>query len=272
MALIPSFKDNVLEQICNILGDTVVGLTGSQIGDLLRRLGIDDPAPSMTKRKRLFIALKKRQEQDRCGDYVVAFIHAAMDPVRYIEEKDRFETLRERLNETLAFAGYQLGEDGKLYHTQPVKTLTEAEARVNSLRKELIRRRVHPDVLRFCKPELLQENYFHAVLEAVKSLADKIRQKTGLTKDGAELIDQALGLGSNKLPLLAFNRLETPSERNEHLGLLYLLKGLFMAFRNPTAHEPKIYWPINEQDALDLLSFISLLHRRLNDAVLTRLR
>jgi hypothetical protein len=38
-----------------------------------------------------------------------------------------------------------------------------------------------------------------------------------------------------------------------------------MAFRNPTAHEPKIYWPINEQDALDLLSLISLLHRRLDE-------
>jgi uncharacterized protein (TIGR02391 family) len=100
----------------------------------------------------------------------------------------------------------------------------------------------------------------------VKNLAEKIRQKTGLKEDGVRLIEQALGgIESNRPPLLAFNKLETCSERSEHLGLMNLLKGLFMAFRNPTAHEPKIYWPINEQDALDLLSLISLLHRRLDE-------
>jgi uncharacterized protein (TIGR02391 family) len=50
---------------------------------------------------------------------------------------------------------------------------------------------VHPDVLEFCKPELLEENYFHAVFEATKSVAEKIRVKTGLGKDGTELVDTA---------------------------------------------------------------------------------
>jgi len=270
MARVPPFDDNVLEKICDILGDTYEGLTGSEIGGLLRRLGIEDPSPMMTKRKRLFEALKKRQERDRCGNNVVAFIYAAMDPVRYVGMEERFERFRSQLNKVLAFAGYQLGEDGKLYTASPAKTLTEAEERANRLREELRRRKVHPDVLKFCRAELIQQNYFHAVLEAVKSLADKIRQKTGLKEDGVKLIEQALGgIESHRLPLLAFNKLETQSERSEHLGLMNLLKGLFMAFRNPIAHEPKIYWPINEQDALDLLSLISLLHRRLDEAVLT---
>ena len=33
-----------------------------------------------------------------------------------------------------------------------------------------------------------------------------------------------------------------------------LLKGMFGTFRNVTAHAPKIAWPIDEQDALDLLT------------------
>ena len=37
-------------------------------------------------------------------------------------------------------------------------------------------------------------------------------------------------------------------------------------FRNPTAHAEKIYWPIGEQDALDILSLVSLVHRKLDDA------
>jgi len=46
-----------------------------------------------------------------------------------------------------------------------------------------------------------------------------------------------------------------------------LLKGLFGSFRNTTAHAPKITWTIEEIDALDILSMVSLVHRRLDKAV-----
>lgn len=35
-------------------------------------------------------------------------------------------------------------------------------------------------------------------------------------------------------------------------------------FRNPEAHQPKIFWDIDEQDALEILSLISYCHRRLD--------
>jgi uncharacterized protein (TIGR02391 family) len=50
-----------------------------------------------------------------------------------------------------------------------------------------------------------------------------------------------------------------------------LIKGLFGAFRNTTAHAPKIHWNITEQDALDILTTISLVHRRLDSAVRTHI-
>jgi Protein of unknown function (Hypoth_ymh) len=46
---------------------------------------------------------------------------------------------------------------------------------------ELARHDVHPDVLRFCRAELMQQNYFHAVLEAAKSVADKLRTLASVT-------------------------------------------------------------------------------------------
>ena len=49
-----------------------------------------------------------------------------------------------------------------------------------------------------------------------------------------------------------------------------LLKGLFGTFRNTTAHAPKIAWPIDKQDALDILSLVSLVHRRIDSAVEAR--
>jgi uncharacterized protein (TIGR02391 family) len=128
---------------------------------------------------------------------------------------------------------------------------------------------VHQDVLRFCREELLQENYFHAVLEATKSVGDKLREKTGLTGDGADLVQPACSLPKDgTAPLLAFNALRTESERSEHKGIANLLVGFFGTFRNPTAHAPKISWPVNEQDALDLLTMASFLHRRLDGATL----
>jgi uncharacterized protein (TIGR02391 family) len=75
-------------------------------------------------------------------------------------------------------------------------------------------------------------------------------------------------LGGNA-PILAFNTLQSKTERTEHMGLMYLAKGLFGAFRNVTAHAPKIQWPITEQDALELMALASLIHRRLDKAVKT---
>ncbi len=44
-----------------------------------------------------------------------------------------------------------------------------------------------------------------------------------------------------------------------------------MAVRNPLAHEPKLLWQ-GEEDAADYLSLISLLHRKLDGAVVTGLK
>ena len=82
-------------------------------------------------------------------------------------------------------------------------------------------------------------------------------------------MDEALGLGRTGVPRLAFNSLRTESERSEHTGLMNLIKGVFGAFRNTTAHNPKIHWQMTEQDALDVLTTISLVHRRLDSSVRT---
>jgi uncharacterized protein (TIGR02391 family) len=67
--------------------------------------------------------------------------------------------------------------------------------------------------------------------------------------------------------MLLIRRTET--EQQEQAGLSNLMKGMFGAFRNVTVHAPKISWTITEQDALDLLTIASFLHRRMDDAVRT---
>lgn len=266
MAVIPSLDEAFLEQICNVLGDTATGLTGSEISTLLTRLSIADLSPTATKRIRLYEALSDKQRTDRCGNNVIAFIQEAMNPVRYHAHSTHFETKRAELNTVLAFSGYSLGEDGRIAQVAKASTLSQAEDRARRLEAKLRDRGVHRDVLRFCRAELVQDNYFHAVLEATKSVADKIRDKTGLTTDGAELVDKALGSNS---PMLAINSLQTETEQSEQSGFVNLLKGMFGTFRNVTGHAPKIYWPMKEEDALDLLSLASYLQRRLDYAART---
>ena len=156
---------------------------------------------------------------------------------------------------------------GELGAVPQAETISEANQRARELRAGLTSRGVHPDVLRFCRQELLEDNYFHAVLEAVKSVADKIRSRTGLTDDGATLIDRAFG---GDKPMLVINSYAAESERSEQRGFANLLKGTFGMFRNTTAHAARIHWQMSKDDAEDLFSVVSLIHRRVDAAVMPR--
>jgi uncharacterized protein (TIGR02391 family) len=235
----------------------------------LGECGIDDLAPGITKRHRLFAALRTKQLADRCANNVLHFLSHAMSPVRHVRNREHFESERIKINRVLAFNGLSFGDDGQLRPVEAARTIDEAEARATTLRKALIDRRVHVDVLRFCRAELLTDDHFHAVFEATKSVAEKLRVKSGCGTDGAQLVDDALAIARLGHPRLAFNALSNDSERSEQTGLMNLIKGVFGAFRNTTAHVPRIHWHISEQDALDVLTTLSLIHRRLDAAVRT---
>ncbi|WEM45798.1 TIGR02391 family protein (plasmid) [Photobacterium sp. DA100] len=264
MAAIKSLDFSIIESICKLLGDTTSGFTGTEIGKLLYESGIEDIDSANTKWKRLNSALANKQSIDGCANNVLAFIQNAINPARHYNNLERFNDTRYQLNQILSFAGFNIGENGKIGTVTKSNTISEAAARAYKLKDQLVSRNVHPDVLKYCKEELVVDNYFHAVFEATKSVADKIRHKTGLTSDGSVLVDEAFSF--KHIPHLALNSLVTESEKSEQKGFMNLLKGLFGTFRNTTAHAPKITWSIEEIDALDILSMVSLVHRRLDKA------
>jgi uncharacterized protein (TIGR02391 family) len=222
-----------------------------------------DPGESMTKRHRLHNAFAESQNKRGDRGAILKFMRQAMKPERHLRAPERYEPLRAKLNAALAFAGLAFDEAGKLVSSNKVATLPEAERRARELRAGLELRGVHEDVLLFCRSELLVDNYFHAVLEAVKLIADKLRARTGLDDDGAALVDRVL---TGDIPMLAINAFTTKSEREEQRGFANLLKGVFGMFRNPTAHEAKIRWSMSRVDAEDLLTLASLVHRRIDAA------
>ena len=259
------FSASQLRAIADALGDTSDGLTGSEIAHLLAVCAIEDTDPTQTKRHRLYNAFVNDQNMRRHRRQVLGFIRHAMKPERFARELERFEPMRAMLNRALAFAGLSVDETGALEPVEQAKTLPEAERRAQELRADLTTRGVHPDVLRFCRSELLADNYFHAVLEAVKSVADKLRDRTGLTDDGSALVDRAL---TGTPPMLAINSLSSESERSEQKGFANLIRGTFGMFRNTTAHAARIHWAMAKEDAEDLLSLVSLIHRRLDNATM----
>jgi hypothetical protein len=185
---VPPFNPQQLTSIAKILGETTTGLTGPQIGYLLDDAKIPDVNPEMTKWERLFNAFVTHQNAKHYGNHVVMFINRAMNPVQYASTPAVFESRREQLNVVLAFCGMTVGEDGKVRRATHAENLSDALARANRLHAALKGRQVHDDVLAFCRAELLQNNYFHAVFEAMKSIAAKIRSMSGLTSDDADLV------------------------------------------------------------------------------------
>src|SRR3546814_10723617 len=109
----------------------------------------------------------------------------------------------------------------------------------------------------------MEENYFHAVLEAVKGVAERLREMSGLGMDGAELINWVFSV---KTPMIALNSLATDTEQSEKKGFANMLLGLFGAIRKPVAHAPKIVWAMPEQNALDIFGILSHFHLQLDNA------
>lgn len=264
---IAPFRSQHLTSIAKILADTTEGLTNPEIEHLLREIGIPDPTPTMTKWKRLYNAFVEFQNDRQFGNHVIVFVKRAMDPVQYTGRRQLFEQRREELNLVLAFSGYSVGDDGQIRRIKKATNLDEAQERAGRLQAALTARQVHVDVLSYCKAEWLQENHFHSVFEATKSIASKIRALTGLTSDGAELAQTAFALPKDgSAPLLAINDLRNDTDRGEQRGFSNLLVGFFGTVRNPLAHHPKAEWPMGEQDALDILTLASLIHRKLDQA------
>ena len=264
MDQIPCFDAQHLEAACRVLAHTTRGLSGTEIGSLLRDIEIADVSPELTKWKRLFNALAGTQNAYQVGNHLVMFINRAMNPVSYARNKQAFEWRREELNVVLAFSGFAVRDDGKVIRSDRASTLPEAFARAGRMRKALEERNVHAEVLKYCRAEIIAQNYFHAVFEGGKGVAERIRQESGLTSDGADLVTTAFNV---KARILVLNTLVTDSEKSEQKGFAQLLIGLFGMVRNPVAHSPKIVWHMPEQDALDVLTLVSLVHRKLDSAV-----
>lgn len=265
MPPIPPLSPNQIRELADIIQDAV---THEELSNWFGQLGIPEELPLPSKPKRLTRGLLDKQRKDNCANLVFQVILWSLEPVRYMRQAHLLEERRTRINEILAFSGLQIDEQNQIRIVVAARTVDEARERAGKLRNELTRRGVHPEVLRFCGEEYLRESYYHGTLEASKSPFERIRSMTGLVSDGASLVDTAFAV---KDPYIALNSLRTETEQSQQAGLAHLLKGIHSHFRNPPAHTPRVVAPeVDEQDAMDLLTTLSYIHRCLDRAIVVK--
>ena len=267
MSKAPTLSAQQVEQIAKVLGDTNCGLTGSEIEYALAALNIPDIDAGDTKWRRLYNALVGRINSSGKTNVVYGFILHCFNPANGFSSTERYRSMMDAVNSVLMLSGIEVRDDGQLHSVQVAHSLREVELRTRNLRSKLIACDAHPEVLKCCNEELLVDDYFHAVHEAAKGLCDRVRTMTGLNLDGAHLFDKAFSI---KDPYLALNSLQTNSELNQQKGLKAMLYGVMYLVRNPTAHELRIHWDVNEKDAVDVLNLISYLHKLLDCCVIVR--
>lgn len=264
-----------IKAVCDVLAETSLGYTKTELTRLLQQSKItivSDGKVSngytyqigLNKRDWLYNCLVSEINNSHSFIRIYAFLEKALNPVAFTDEKnrDKYNYLLEGVNKALLLAGLEITKGGKLIEVIQAKTLDEVDRRVNSLRRQLYNRAIHGEVKKYCIKDYLQKDYYDAVFEAAKGLAERVRQMSGLTTDGGTLFQTAF---SKNDPYLFFNSMQTDSEKSEFTGLKELLESIFHLVRNPAAHTPKVNWKVDEAKALDILTLISFAHKYLDE-------
>lgn len=266
--MIKSFDELTLRNIADVISNI---LTHRQITEQLNNARIKESNNGSNKTDRIFYALKEKQNQDKCGNNVLALVKNILNPKRYSNETT-FENERSMLNSKLLYEGLEIDKYGEIVYVTKARTISEAKERSKKLKEKIHGIAIHPEIVSYCEEEALRDNYFHAILEITKSIAETLRKKSGYNSDGSELVDDCFGLGKDKTPMLAFNTLQSPSEESEHKGFANFLKGFFSMYRNPKAHNPKILEDTQLSDMTEVLVIASIIFRKLDNTYKTGLK
>lgn len=257
---IEPFSLSALEQLAKIIGDNY---TGSEITGFFQKAGFPSIRHDGTTKWRFVYNVFKQLQSDSYGAYQIAkVIEHLCNPEEHFGDAEGHKRVVSQVNEILSFYGLAINDKtGKILRAQ------NASAALRSRESEEARlfdaRGLHSEVRKHARLLFCEGRYFHAVFESCKAFDKYVRDKSGLEKHGSELMSTALSL---KGPL-KLNTQQTETERNEQEGIMHLCMGLMRAIRNPESHEPELDWAITKEDALDILSLISFLYRRVDKAV-----
>jgi len=263
------FDLSTLRSLSKIIGEEI--LSHKEINEQFQNSGIVDTGEGTNKPDRIYYNLKARQKQDRCANNTLNFITRIINPKRY-DNEEKFEKHRAAINEKLLYEGIEIDKSGQANAVDKAKTISEAKNRSLKIKERVHGIGIHSDILPYCESEWLNENYFHAILEITKSVAKRMRQKSGYKSDGAELVEECFALGKEKKPMLAFNTLQSESDESEHKGFGNFIKGFFSMYRNPKAHDPKLLEDTQLTEMTEVLVIATIIQNKLDKTYKTGLK
>lgn len=265
-------KPKTITSVSKIIGEL---LTGSQITQMFNQLNLPDfdaikqrPYTS-TKWRRLEESIQTMCNHNKNANPLFKVIEYVMQPADFINNPEGWKSNKKSLNSILMFHGYEVNDSGKVAKTKVIKTFTDAQKRLKSFNDKLNNYEIHSEIFKYCTPELFEENYFHAIFEASKGVLDRVRDIAESNLDGNQLIDKSFNLG-RPMVLIRNNMLNSQDEKSAYNGLKSLLKTIVYLYRNPNAHNPKLYDVKSETDAITAFTLMSLAHKTLDNCVNVR--
>ena len=223
--------------------------------------------PGDSKSKRIYKCFINEVHRTNNDLKIVSFIERALDPSRFADSK-RYDDVLNDINSVLLFMGCEINKSGKVKIVKKATTIDEVQERINALENEAKKRNVHLEVLKYCKREYLDKDYFHAQFEASKGLFQRIRDLTNQNVDGTKLIN---GVFSTDEPMLILPNLKLTerTDKDEFLGYKHLFEYVVNAVRNPEGHTPRILASEELGECLDNFVIISRCHRFLDNCSTT---
>ena len=253
------FKLSALEALAKIIGDRY---TGTEITELFRKAGFPEIVhDGGTKWRFVYSSLEALQAQKYGPINVAKVIQQLCDPQEYFSVPEQHTEVCQQVNQILSFYGLAVSEDGRVRKSGEKVVAFSKPIPENA--KIFDERQFNPKIVQHARKLFIQGNYFHAVFECCKVYDREVQTKSQMSGYGSRLMEAALATSGT----LKLNAQQSKSEVNEQEGVMHLSVGLMRAIRNPQAHEPALDWPMSREDALDLLSFLSFLFRKLDKAI-----
>jgi len=131
-------------------------------------------------------------------------------------------------------------------------------------------RHLHNSLRERIKSYYQNNQYGDAASQGVQIYCEIIRNLTGRSEDGNDLVNRIFGSKPfNTLPEIQLNDLNTDSLKNIQEGQGHLSRGVVTGFRNPITHGPidtNVPTLFTELDCLNILSLVSYLITRMDNA------
>ncbi|MDP3879361.1 MAG: TIGR02391 family protein [Dehalococcoidales bacterium] len=117
----------------------------------------------------------------------------------------------------------------------------------------------HSKVIEASRSLFESKHYAQAIFEAFKAVNNLVKEKSGKSQDGKDLMAKVF---NESAPVIKLNDLETQSNKDEQEGFKFLFMGAMVGIRNPKAHDLVV-----QNDpylTLEYLAFASLLLKRIS--------